>query len=92
MNERIAEIVVTAVGAYVAAGAVFAVAFVLWGVSRVDPVARDATPGFRLIILPGVIALWPLLAVRWIAGRHHPPLEHNAHRRQAARLPVEPPR
>ncbi|MGH9372534.1 MAG: hypothetical protein ACRD15_13470 [Vicinamibacterales bacterium] len=66
MSERLAELLVAAVGAYVAAGVVFAVAFVAWGVSRVDPVAREATIGFRLIILPGAIALWPLLAARWM--------------------------
>lgn len=61
--------VVAAAGAYVAAGALFAAAFVTWGVGRVDPVARAGSPGFRLIILPGVIALWPLLASRWFARR-----------------------
>lgn len=61
--------VVAAAGAYVAAGAIFAAAFVTWGVGRVDPVARAATWGFRLIILPGVTALWPLLAVRLLARR-----------------------
>lgn len=66
MSERLAELLVAAVGAYVALGAVFAVAFVAWGVSRVDPVARAATIGFRLIILPGVMALWPFLIVRWM--------------------------
>jgi hypothetical protein len=69
VSERPAEILVALVGAYVAAGALFAVAFAVWGVSRVDPVARDATPGFRLIILPGAAALWPLLALRWIRRR-----------------------
>jgi hypothetical protein len=52
-------------GAYVAAGAVFAVAFLTWGVSRIDPVARQGTLGFRLIILPGVMALWPVLLFKW---------------------------
>jgi hypothetical protein len=65
VTERVAELLVAAAGAYVAAGLLFACAFVTWGVSRVDPVAREATLGFRLIILPGVTALWPLLAVRW---------------------------
>jgi hypothetical protein len=69
VSERVAEVVVATVGAYVAAGALFAVAFVAWGVSRVDPAARGCTPGFRLVILPGAAALWPLLAVRWIGSR-----------------------
>ena len=78
-----AELVVLAAGAYVAAGVLFALAFVTWGVSRVDPVAREGTSGFRLIILPGVTALWPLLAIRWAVGSMHPPTEVTAHRRAA---------
>ena len=34
-------------GAYLAAGAVFAAAFVTWGVHRVDPAAKGAPLGFR---------------------------------------------
>lgn len=87
MTEWLAGMLVTAAGAYVAAGATFAAAFVTWGVGRIDPAARHATAGFRLIILPGVTALWPLLALRWARGSAHPPLETNAHRRAARRQP-----
>jgi hypothetical protein len=69
---------------YVIAGLIFAVPFVLRGVNRIDPVARESTWGFRIIILPGVVALWPLLATRWLGGRR-PPAERNAHR-DAARV------
>ncbi len=68
---------------YVALGVLFAVPFVLRGVNRVDPIARESTRGFRLIILPGVVALWPLLARRWLTGSG-PPVERNAHRDAAA--------
>ena len=50
----------------VLAGAVFAVAFVTMGIQRVDSVAEHAPLGFRLIVLPGVAALWPLMLVRWL--------------------------
>ncbi len=56
-------------GAYVAASAVFAAAFVTWGVQRVDPAAKGAPLGFRLLILPGCAALWPLLLGRWMRSR-----------------------
>lgn len=65
MSEWIAELIVALAGAYVAAGALFAAAFLTWGVSRIDPAARQGTPGFRLIILPGVVALWPFLLFKW---------------------------
>jgi hypothetical protein len=67
VSEWIAEWIVALAGAYVAAGALFAAAFLTWGVSRIDPAARQGTPGFRLIILPGVVALWPFLLVKWSA-------------------------
>lgn len=54
-----------AVAIYLVTGMLFALAFVVRGVERVDPAARGATAGFRIVILPGVMALWPLLAVRW---------------------------
>lgn len=69
MGERLAQVIVALAGAYVAAGLVFAAAFVVWGAARVDPVARNATRGFRAVILPGATALWPLLAVKWIRSR-----------------------
>ena len=70
--------------AYVALGIVFALAFVWKGAGRIDPVAREGTWGFRLLILPGSAALWPLLLRRWIAGPAVPPDEDNPHRRAAA--------
>lgn len=79
MGETIAGLLVGAVGIYAALGLVFAIAFVLRGAARIDPQARGASWGFRLAILPGVIALWPLVARRWVAGPP-PPEERNAHR------------
>lgn len=79
-----AEVLTGVVGTYVAAGVVFAVPFVLRGVNRIDPVAREGTWGFRLIIVPGVVALWPWLALRWLRGAQ-PPEERNAHRLAAKR-------
>lgn len=66
-------------GAYLVIGLLFAVPFVLRGVNRIDEVARDSGWGFRLMILPGSIALWPLLLVRWLR-RSQPAEERNAHR------------
>ena len=63
---RVAELLVNGLAVYGLAGAVFAVAFVMMGIQRVDSVAEHAPLGFRLIVLPGVAALWPLLLVRWL--------------------------
>ena len=63
---QVAEFFVAGLAVYGLAGAVFAVAFVLFGVQRVDPVAEHSPIGFRLIVIPGVAALWPLLLGRWL--------------------------
>ena len=62
---QVAELLVDALTVYALIGAVFAVAFVTIGIQRVDSVAEHAPLGFRLIVLAGVAALWPLLLVRW---------------------------
>ncbi len=79
MSETIATWLVTALSVYAGLGLLFAGAFVVRGAARIDPQAVGASWGFRLAILPGVIALWPLLARRWAKGRP-PPEERNAHR------------
>lgn len=83
---EVATWIVRLAGAYAGAGLLFALLFlfVLRGVDRIDPSAREATWGFRLIVLPGVAALWPLLLRRWLTGASAPPEESNAHRRAAA--------
>ena len=61
-----AEILVGALAIYGLVGVIFAAAFVALGITRVDPVAQHAPLGFRLIVMPGVAALWPLLLRRWL--------------------------
>lgn len=76
---------VRALGVYAAFGLIFGAAFVARGIERLDPSARGSGWGFRLIVLPGTVALWPLLLRRWLRSGP-PPVETNAHRRAA----VEP--
>ena len=83
---RAAEVVVLLCTVYIACGLAFAPFFAWRGVGRIDPAARSAGLGFRLIILPGVAVLWPVLLRRWLAGRL-PPSERNAHRDAAADRP-----
>ena len=64
-----AEILVAMLTWYAAAGVVFGIAFVVRGVSRVDEHAAGAGLGFRLIVFPGVAALWPFLLSRWMRAR-----------------------
>jgi hypothetical protein len=59
-----AAILLTA-AVYAAMGALFGIAFAWRGIDRIDPAAHGAPWTFRLLMLPGVIALWPMLALRW---------------------------
>lgn len=51
---------------YAWAGAVVAALFLSVGIDRVDPSARG-TYLFRLLLIPGVVGLWPLVLWRWAA-------------------------
>lgn len=63
-----AEAIVMAVGAYGVFGLLFALLFVTMGIERVDPLAKGSGIGFRLVVMPGAAALWPLLLARWVGG------------------------
>jgi hypothetical protein len=65
---------------YAGLGLIFAVPFVWFGVQRVDSEARGSGTGFRLLILPGVAAFWPMFLYRWTRGTVEPPVEKNPHR------------
>ena len=65
----VVQIAVAVAGIYALTGLLFAIAFVALGVRRVDPAASGSSIAFRLIILPGVAALWPVLLGRWIRRR-----------------------
>ncbi len=49
---------------YAAVGFLTALAFLAFGLARLDPGARGAY-GFRPLLLPGLLLLWPLVLVRW---------------------------
>ncbi|MEO0376261.1 MAG: hypothetical protein AAF329_16895 [Cyanobacteria bacterium P01_A01_bin.17] len=74
------EWLLQAVRAYAFAGLVFSIPLILFGLHRVDPDARWSwNIGFRLMILPGLCAFWPLFAIRLLRRRQRP-TERTAHR------------
>jgi hypothetical protein len=56
-----------ALALYAAIGVVTALAFVIFGVTRVQP--APVSLGARILILPGAAAMWPYVLKRWIAAR-----------------------
>lgn len=49
---------------YAGIGIVAALAFVTFGVTRVQP--AGVSLGARVLILPGAAALWPYVLMRWL--------------------------
>ena len=60
-------ILLEALAAYAVLGTFVAVLFVVLGISQVMPRA-SVTWGARLLLLPGVAVLWPLVLARWLGS------------------------
>ena len=63
--EMMIDIALIIVAVYLLSGLVFAIAFLLKGLTVVDEGAHGASIGFRIIIIPGVIVFWPFLLYKW---------------------------
>lgn len=77
-----AETIVTLARWWLYAGLGLAAAFLLLGLDRLDENARGAFV-FRVLLIPGLVLLWPLVLYRWVLlergaedpqRRHRPPL------------------
>ncbi|MBX7171497.1 MAG: hypothetical protein K1X72_11120 [Pyrinomonadaceae bacterium] len=77
-----AEIIVYSVFVYLAIGVLFALWFVVFGITKLDDSAKGTSIGFRFLIFFGAIPFWFLLAKRLLKGEKRP-TEQNAHRRRA---------
>lgn len=68
MTIELANAILDVVGAYFALGAAFAVVFLSLGLRRLDPIAAAGTIRFKLLIAPGIVALWPVMLAMWLFG------------------------
>lgn len=59
------DLVLILVAGYAALGLVAGVALAFVGIGRIDPVAAQSTWYFRLLVLPGLAGLWPVMLVKW---------------------------
>ena len=66
MSEGLAGAIVTGLGIYVAIGLLVGLVYLFGGAGRIDPAARGKGMPLRvrLLILPGVLGLWPLMLAK----------------------------
>lgn len=61
----VATWLVRAAGLYLAVGLVLSLPLHARGLARIDPAVRGAGVWFRVLVTPGLVALWPLLVGKW---------------------------
>lgn len=71
--ESIVTILVYAIESYLMLGALFAMAFHVRGLTSLDHATEGAKPFFRVLITPGLVALWPVILRKWIRLRQGKP-------------------
>lgn len=59
-------ILLEALAAYVVAGAVIALAFLTFGITRVLGPGASASLAARCLWFPGAVVFWPLILGRWL--------------------------
>lgn len=64
MGVQTAQALLAACGIYLLCGVGFASWFMVRGLERLDPAARGSGWGFRALIAPGIVALWPIIAAK----------------------------
>jgi hypothetical protein len=64
--------ILLAVALYLLCGFLFAIVFLIKGVSKIDEGAHGGSIGFRIIIIPGTMVFWPLLLKKWIKAIKQP--------------------
>lgn len=60
-----AETLITIATWYAVAGAAVAVLFLAIGLNRIDP-AGHGSYLFRVLLVPGLVLLWPIALLRWL--------------------------
>ena len=74
MSETAANLLVTGLGIYAALGLLVALAYLFGGAGRIDPAAKGKGMPIRvrLMIMPGVIGLWPLMLSKLFVQKEPP--------------------
>ena len=74
MSEAAAEILVMGLGVYFGLGLLVGLIYMFGGAGRIDPAAKGKGLPFRvrLLILPGVAGLWPLMLTKLFTQKEPP--------------------
>lgn len=74
MSEAAAEAMVLGLTLYAALGAFVGLIYVFGGTGRIDPAAKGKglPVRVRLLILPGIIGLWPIMLVKLVTQKAPP--------------------
>lgn len=74
MTVELAAQIWTVVGLYLGIGLLFGIAFVALAIGGLDPAAKGMKWSVRLLLLPGVTLLWPLMLLKTVL-RKGPPVQ-----------------
>lgn len=74
MSQALANLIVTTLGIYAGLGLLVALVYMFGGAGRIDPAARGKGLPIRarLLILPGIVGLWPLMAAKLFTQKQPP--------------------
>lgn len=74
MSESAANLLVSGLGLYAAVGLLVGVIFLFGGAGRIDPAAKGKGMPLRvrLLILPGIVGLWPLMLTKLFVQKEPP--------------------
>ena len=74
MSETAAETLVLGLGIYAAIGLLVGLIYMFGGAGRIDPAAKGKGLPFRvrLLILPGIAGLWPLMLTKLFTQKEPP--------------------
>lgn len=74
MSETAAETLVLGLGIYAAIGLFVGLIYMFGGAGRIDPAAKGKGLPFRvrLLILPGIAGLWPLMLTKLFTQKEPP--------------------
>ena len=74
MSESAAELLVFGLGIYAAIGVLVGLIFAFGGAGRIDPAAKGKGMPLRvrLMILPGIAGLWPVMLTKLLTQKEPP--------------------